>query len=446
MSRLEPLLPAYDFSSAPVAVSLCQGSAELHFAGENHVGTGDVQFRFLPRPRVVINARFPAGPFSGFGLLFNERADEYFSFNGQKIEGFHARCNANDNGLEVDWASNVEPMLFGDTTTTNTVAVVSHLFNFPDFRKGGHPDAAPIGCSLLILESGEWRILLQSLPGNATHQAWERINREGGSFLTHLMKLDRRDGSAFSEEDAAKQNVLISNFLSFLKGGRCWAVCEVGLDTSGVVTWRSFASPRISNPPYSWFDRFSGNQAESLFPLFAGRWQQSDEWRDCLQHAIYWYTQANTSGGHPGIDSALILAQTALERLAHHYAVVDRRLISAEGFKALKASDKLRMLFASLRIPTDIGPVTPGIQRLAGQFNWVDAPHAITHIRNSLVHPDNRKPVRDCYVEAWALSLWYLELSILALCSYDGTYRNRLIARYAGQVEHVPWASTGGRA
>lgn len=69
----------------------------------------------------------------------------------------------------------------------------------------------------------------------------------------------------------------------------------------------------------------------------------------------------------------------------------------------------------------------------------MDAPHAITDIRNSLVHPVSKKDVRNCYIEAWKLSLWYLELSVLALCGYDGIYTCRLTATYVTDSKKVPW-------
>ena len=69
-------------------------------------------------------------------------------------------------------------------------------------------------------------------------------------------------------------------------------------------------------------------------------------------------------------------------------------------------------------------------------------PHALTEIRNTLVHPEHKKrgQFRKAYFEAWNLGLWYLEMSILAVCKYQGTYGNRLKSgRYIGQVEEVPW-------
>jgi len=443
MTRPEPLQPVYDFSSAPEPASLLRGTVEVGW-GDRLTGTADLLLRFLPSPRVIFHASVQGNEELGPFYFFDSPDDSSFLFNDQRIEGFSGRPRENLDTLELDWHPQSEPVALYDMQSRASVTAILHLFNFPNFRGGQHQaTAAPAGCALLVLESEEWRISLQSLPDNATHQAWERIKDEGGCFLTHLMKMERKDGEPFSGEDASEQCYLLENFLSFIKGGRCWPVCGVGLDAAGEKTWETFASLRVSDPPYSWFNPFIANQAELLFPLFAKRWQQSEEWKDCLCSSIYWYTQANTSGGSPGIDAAIILVQSALERLAYHYLVVDRKMISGKGFDDLRASDRLRMFFSVCGIPNEITDTTPDIHQANDTFRkeskWVDAPHAITDIRNSLVHPVSKKKVHDCYVDAWKLSLWYLELSVLALCGYDDTYTSRLTARYVTESEEVPW-------
>lgn len=46
----------------------------------------------------------------------------------------------------------------------------------------------------------------------------------------------------------------------------------------------------------------------------------------------------------------------------------------------------------------------------------------------------------NAYHEAWNLGLWYLEMGILAVCGYSGTYGNRLKQRWIGQSENVAWS------
>lgn len=442
MNRPVPLQPAFDFASAPDSVSLLQGTAVLDLGVEKHSGSAEVVLQFLPRPRVIIHVTVHGTEESTRHWFLGDLDIRSFALNGQVVEGFCTRWRADAEGLKLDWCPSSEPMVFRDMASRTSVSALLHLFNFPDFRGGQHQaSSAPAGCSLMVLDSDEWRVSLQSLADNATQQAWKRIKEEGGFFLTHVGKLERKDGKPFSGDEASEQRLILADFLSFTKGGRCSTACEVGLDAAGAKTWETLASPPYSNPPYSWFNPFKASQAEILFPLFAKRWHQSGKWKDCLHAAIYWYAQANTSGGSPGIDAAIILAQAALERLAHHHLVVDRKMISAAGLDQLKTSDRLRLLFSSLHIPIEIGTATPGIQKAAPSFKWLDAPHAMTDIRNELVHPVSRKQVGTCIVDAWKLFLWYLELSVLALCGYDDAYTSRLTAKYVTQSEKVPWGN-----
>ena len=100
-------------------------------------------------------------------------------------------------------------------------------------------------------------------------------------------------------------------------------------------------------------------------------------------------------------------------------------------------------MFLSLRIPLDIPVEAHNLQcfALSKQIKWLDAPHALTEIRNSLVHPEHKHRGRydTAYYEAWNLGLWYLEMSILAICNYTSTYGNRLKQRWVGEIEDVPW-------
>jgi len=96
-----------------------------------------------------------------------------------------------------------------------------------------------------------------------------------------------------------------------------------------------------------------------------------------------------------------------------------------------------------MKIPPHIPDETPELQRLADEFGWKeDAPRALTEVRNSLVHPGKRhRKFKKAHFEAWNLGLWYLEMSILAVCGYSGTYHNRLKHRSAERIENVPWKS-----
>ena len=118
---------------------------------------------------------------------------------------------------------------------------------------------------------------------------------------------------------------------------------------------------RIASGPWngscSWFDEQNGELLSQVFPGFMALWKNT-LWREPLTHALYWYLGACDRGVGVGVDTGVILAQTALELLARTYCVKDRKMVSPIAFKprALNAADKLRLLTSSLSIPREIPP------------------------------------------------------------------------------------------
>lgn len=112
-------------------------------------------------------------------------------------------------------------------------------------------------------------------------------------------------------------------------------------------------------------------------------------------------------------------------------------------FNGHRGSERLRELLAWI----DISPVVPASLDALGQETahrgWLDGPHAITEMRNSLLHPRHRQrltatPV-NARIDLQELVLWYVELALLRLIDYQGGYANRLGSRRIGVVEDVPW-------
>ena len=86
-----------------------------------------------------------------------------------------------------------------------------------------------------------------------------------------------------------------------------------------------------------------------LFPGFMKLMAASEDWKAAIHHGVYWYVRADTNLIGP--DGACVLLQAALERLAWHVLVRERRSISEEGFSKLPAADQLRLLLSALSIP-----------------------------------------------------------------------------------------------
>ena len=441
--RLEP---AFDFSSGESSVLLYQGKAEMRIEGNSYAGDGEVRLDLLPRANIYLYGNFSGvSAQDAMETIIGQKEISSFSMNGHQVEGFRLSCGGDVSAQQynIKWCpKSKQVIVVGDESTPMTRAVF-HLFNFIDLvgtRRSTEQYGTVMHCIEHVdLACDEWKIELKSLP--STSESIKRLKEEGGYLLTHIGEIQKADQTSFTGKDADRCLKSLRFFLSFAKGVWCEPIYTVGFDGFGNSVWESCSSPRESwNAPLSWFDPHNGSQLAILFPCFMKRWT-NDDWREALYEVIYWYLNAN----HPsrGIDAGIILTQAAIERLSYEYSVKDKRLLTVKGFKDLWASDKFRLLFSSLRIPLDIPAATPTLQGFSpsGQMNWIDAPHALTEIRNSLVHPEHkhRGHFENAYHEAWNLGLWYLEMGILAVCGYSGSYGNRLKQRYAGQTEDIPW-------
>ena len=442
--RLEP---AFDFTSGP-SILLRKGTVEVNTGRAKCKGGGEARLELLPRADIYVYGTFLDVPVEA--LLQDTTTIASFSFDGRRVEGFPSRVEgfpsyvgiSEDVGkVAVKWSPNREPFTAVGDDSTYMTRVVFHLFNFVGFfgtrRSIEKVGAAQISIEHVDLADDYWKVEIRSLP--STREDIKAAQADGGYRLTHVGSVGRGDGSPFSGGDALKFLSAIRFFLSFAKGAWSEPVCAVGFDAHGGRVWETWSSPH--EPGYgfqSWFDPHTSSQMTSLFPTFMRRWAQED-WCQALREVIYWYLNANHSSR--GIDAGIILTQAAIERLSYEHAVKDKRLLSVKGFKDLSGSDKFRLLFSSLELPLDIRSESPELVRAATKETWIDAPHALTEIRNSLVHPEHKRrgQLGRVQFEAWNLGLWYLEMSILAICGYSGTYGDRRVKRWVGEVENVPW-------
>jgi hypothetical protein len=231
------------------------------------------------------------------------------------------------------------------------------------------------------------------------------------------------------------------------------SVCPVGFNSAGEPVWKQWNAPAQGRGSDTWFDCEHSEQAEQLFPLFMKAWTSNKNMKRLLHDGISRFLSANNCFGGHNLDIGIIVAQSALERIAYRYIVKEKGMISPKGFKELWASDKLRLLLTTLGIPVEIPPLLSRLVEFAKEKKIGNLPHAITEIRNSCIHAEHNrcdfedsKPMNDIqqwHLETCRAGLWLLELVILRLCGYSGTYSNRLNPkpRYVGQVEKVPWSS-----
>ena len=452
-----PIEPIYSQTGPNQTIDLGQVVVQFEYQGTAHQAIANVTMRFQPDDglRFVVPLEGAAQSF-GWGI---GDSCPYIKLtlvdSGVMFDAFYAGDDGDHGGTVFLPRKSAITV----TARSNAISTVTfHLFNFPKFSgpedyilATGKPSLQGAkACGRVVLKAYGWKITFAATDRTDTIE--KSLEAQGGYALTHMGQIVREDGSTFASEQLDDLLECLAYFLSFAFG--CWTgvALPVGFDTEGKRVFEQWGISKTAAGAWSgarsWFDIQHGEFLSQVFPGFMSLWK-NELWQKPLTYAIYWYLGACDRGVGIGVDTGLILAQTALELLAWTHCVQDRKMVSPAAFKqrGLSAADKLRLLASSLGIPKEIPPSLSALSALHGKpaKKWEDGMDAITSIRNSLVHSDTQTELPDTsYVEAWRLSLWYIDMVLLRLCGYRGYYAKRLAAiRWEGGVELVPWWAGG---
>ncbi len=431
------LLPTVMFGSAEEKVAVVtRVPVSASVDGETWTGEGEVRLDVRSRPSVRLFCVFDDGVTFGrpaFDLESDPARLAEVTVAGRKVKGLGMRANVSDGEdgvkLAVKWSPN-EPVEGLGNEGTRMTRVRFSLFNCRIHGRKCRVDGDWL--ERFELETSDWLVRFGSLA--ETDEAWRHMAEGAGGFLTHAGDFARKDGREFTGTEAREMVEALEHFLSFSSGTPMVLCCPVGTDEEGEEVWSWWSSPRSwQGSQMCWFSGDDAGRVAGLFATFMERWEDKTL-REDLREAIYWYLVANDSTRE--IDAGIVCAQTALERLSYGYSVEERKLIGKEGFGRLQAVDQLRLVLGSLGVPLDIPTSATALQTTTNR-NWVDGPKAVTEIRNDLAHGGKKRAELDldCYVEAWTMIMWFLELGLLSLCGYRGDYWNRNNAA----PETVPW-------
>ena len=430
--------PAYILPEPNGVLSLGKERVRLTLGKKPITADADVLMRLVPSPRALLRIRL-SDPADGLRALADEDSLVNVRFLAWKIT---VEClKARFDGSELTLIPTRDPLCLG-SPKTRLKAVTFHLLNFPAVFSRNITSAkvkkATLRLDHLVLSGGGWRVVLSSLPTPRDHV--KLIRNSGGYGFPHAGRIVREDGGTFAGQSVNDFLTALHLYLSFARGFWSSPNLAVGYTGRGKSTWTQWGAGQCSRwrSVRSWFDGRHGSLLAEAFPGFLRRRNQ-ELWRAPIMKAIALYLASNT----PHVDTGIVLTQTALELLSWVYVVKEQKLISAAGFNDLRSSDRLRLLCSSLGMPLSIPACLKEMAKAGKPKKWLDAMHAITEIRNSIVHPQHKRSGKynDVLYEAWNLGLWYLELLLLRLFGHDGKYGNRLVQKYVGEVEDVPWAT-----
>jgi len=440
MLDMMDLVPSYGFQSSTDGISLGQNLPCSFIVGEKEFNSqADI---VLDNHGCEIRTEIKPELDDSFLFLSSQSKTNHINLNGKKIPSYISEIAPSSSGKSViSFTPNQEPFPIMGTDETGLSKVIFHLFNFKDrlgtSRKVVHEENSMYSLGITEMKSKKWRIELHEI--KKEDKSSGRKNRT--PVLSHVCCLTRSDGSEFDGKTARQALLNFRLFFTFCQGAFCPPVMPVGYNDHDKMVWALGSGPHHPDSSMSWFDQHHSEELALLFPGFMSR-LEDDRWRETFHTVIYWGARSNNTNGS-GIDTGIILTQIALERLAYEYSLDKRDNKFPKSFDKLKyPSDKLRYLFSNLNIPPEIPQKFSKIEELSAKEGFADAPRFLTELRNSMVHPDNKRRnlFSDLYPDTWRLGMWYLELAILRLCNYEGTYANRLAdEHWVGEVEDVPW-------
>jgi hypothetical protein len=448
----KPLIePIYSQAGPNQPIVLGATEVQFTYKGETYRGTATVTSRFVPNERLCFVVPIILPKLCGANDWDRKLtlADRGITLDVLCVSAPSRSEGGRESG-ELVFVPGMSPVIV--TLPSEAISsAVFHLFNLPylfgpeDYSLTQREPRSEkhTRCGRVNLKADGWDITIAAT--GKTSDLCEALKNQGGFVITHMGRIEREDGSTFSSRHLEDLLRCVHYFLSFALGRWAGVAFPIGLNKTGRRVHEEWGLPLVAAGPwngsYSWFEKMHGELLSQVFPGFMALWNK-ELWRGPLKDALWWYLGACERDTGIGVDTGLILAQTALELLAWNYCVRERKMVSEEAFglRGLSAADRLRILASSLGIPLEIPACLRALGARRGR-KWQDGMEAITSIRNACVHPRAENSFPDhSYFEGWKLSLWYIDMVLLRLCGHIGQYSNRLIHDRWAELETVPWA------
>ena len=374
-----------------------------------------VILQLLPRPRLDIE-------FDNFSEvvdhMFTEKCSISFE-NGRKVEMRFIRVT-HAATIHGAFSPSEQPCTILDRGSP-LQSVQFSIVNFPEFLGMQNQYIEVNGerqlCGKVQLVATPWSISITAGPNLS--KKLKTLENDGGYALTHTGIIERSDGGTFSVEDVENLLSGLRLFLSFVRGASCGLTCIEGKDQKGERSWVKWGSTYTM--PWRYVNSCAGDRPtrfQILSEAFPGFWglfgQQPGVLNQPLSLGLYWYLCANESNS---VSPGLILTQAALERLAHEIVGKKSDFTGVWIGKALNAEN------IDLAIPGSCQQ----LEALRRRESVAHGPEMLIRLRNDLVHAEKKINVStEEYFEARNMGQWYVELLLLKLFGYSGSYTNRL--------------------
>ena len=441
------LEPIYTTNKINQNVILYTGEIEIKTGINNQsleiIGSGKVIYKWFPSPKLQFEftSQSSSAPLLMVALYGEDPQPAFISLTN--IGVFDAEITVNS--LNLNSQLSITGMISKPIIQGNGQSLSHVLFHVTNFHNIiGRPTATleKNGRRYLIerilFEAEGWKITLDQL--ETTSEIVQSLNAQGGFGITHVGKLERSDGQVFTEKEALVFLQIFTDFLSFTRRFYLCLGLSIGYDKSGNKIWEHWQNSSGSSwkSIASWCPKQEAKMLSDVFPGFVKWWQN---WAKSAKQSLYWYLQASYD---PLAEQAIVNVQIAIEILTYVHFVELLNMSKTEYGKN-KSIGNTRKLFSTFGIPQTIpkiGILLTEIRQFATENDWEDGVKTLNKMRNSITHPETTK--RELFYNASSmtkigasyLSLWYLELTFLAMFGYDKLYSNRLIE---SNLNAVPW-------
>jgi hypothetical protein len=222
-------------------------------------------------------------------------------------------------------------------------------------------------------------------------------------------------------------------FLSFCRGGRVGVPVILGFNPAGEVVSGFAVSPIVD--PWEAHDSWMPSSAVSSLSDLAGSFHRKidrDRWASGARPVLHFYFESNRGAG--GLEGSVILSLTSLETLYNLLCVdVAAQPVPMDAHPGL--ADKIEHLLTTRLMSTDVPTALSALSGFADTLG-MNAPRALSEVRNAIVHSDTRKKrltrsllSNVVMSDAIRLSLWYIEMIFLKELGYAGRYWSRVDGR-----------------
>ncbi|PIB26209.1 hypothetical protein BFP77_14535 [Maribacter sp. 4U21] len=425
------------------AIVIYEGNFKLRIS-ENTIpiqASGIIEIRW--QPTIVCRFECTYEKSSSFRFLdFISAKDVELILNPQiAFKVYLVRSSSEDNFLRGEF---VEMPFFG-----NSLEEVEYVsFSIPNLRgflgskiKRDNEHGVIFPRERIVFSNNRFEIILEMRFKYAEHV--KALNNEGGHLLLYNGTIRKKTQShKLNVEELNGQIRCLNFFLSFVNGRRICAMFFNGKLNDDSV-WSSFkynGTENFSTRHFRWaIPNIKLLDLQTLYTNFYDIWRSGSD-KNFLIFAVKWYNEANMN--EVSADTRLIMAQTTLELIYNWWIIEKHKLISIKDANNLKAENRIRLVLAQMGMSYDIPEEFQGLNRLRKKSTVEDGPHSIVYLRNSLVHSNTSKMNNinnlDKHVRAEVVMLanWYIELALLKILDYNGTYNRRMMG-----PKQVPWAT-----